>query len=743
MTPCEGAMRSDPDRLGYRTAALLLLLTLVLAGCAHEKAYKRSARLSEDKQYARAIEELEQAIALAEKGNKDKAAERYREKLVFVKIEASRYYYAQAETCFTRGDLGKAHTHIERCVTYCPEDQSYRAFRQRVQAAVAEAETMRTEALSLADEKQWKAAVDRMNEALGVYSTMPGGQGDLKHIKDRAYQYFLAQAEEKLRDNDLTGAEAQAQTALAYRDTGPEATSVLNTVKGRREATTLISRGRILLEGGNYDEALRVLERALDLHPSQADLPGLLASARQGVCEAWIVQGRAAMDAGQHAQALVLFGKSRDLLPGYGDTATLIAENQTQLIRTHMEASRQHLDDGLPGCAIVHAATVLGYDRLHTDARRQLNQSAAQVREAVHYAVALAGIRAPLQHRPVAARIEAMIQEYLSGTQPDNVAVVDRPDLRAVFLSPEIDPSKAINTQSLIPIATEYGLNALVVGRIVECAMIRETQITGHGESIYQDGYRPEPNPDYLHAEEGLRAAIRALDQARRRLGEAEARLARYDHIDPADPVARAKQQEARAAVAEARQRLVNAASDVGAAELNLAATPKEQVVPNMVAYTYPIEEVTWTGKLNCLVKILDVATGTLLMTERVEGRHAESDRMVVADPIHNVPEDRLELPEERHLFDSAAQSLMAKLKPALGDALARHGQRFVDAMRHAQATGNESQAVDSAVMYLFAYPNSTDQTGRMVECLRDYLGQEDALIDIRRLLRTHCQILK
>ena len=61
----------------------LLALTILfafLAGCAHQQAYKRGTRLSEEGRYEKAIAELEEAVALAEESDNEKAVQRYREK---------------------------------------------------------------------------------------------------------------------------------------------------------------------------------------------------------------------------------------------------------------------------------------------------------------------------------------------------------------------------------------------------------------------------------------------------------------------------------------------------------------------------------------------------------------------------------------------------------------------------------------------------------------------------------------
>ena len=62
--------------------------------------------------------------------------------------------------------------------------------------------------------------------------------------------------------------------------------------------------------------------------------------------------------------------------------------------------------------------------------------------------------------------------------------------------------------------------------------------------------------------------------------------------------------------------------------------------------------------------------------------------------------------------------------------------------MQQAEATGDMERAVDNSIKYLFAYPAGDEQTTRMIDFLRKYLGDEGSLIDIRQLLRTHCHVL-
>jgi tetratricopeptide (TPR) repeat protein len=729
--------RIDERRQQHTGIALLgLMVLMLLAGCAHEKAFKRGTRLSEEGRYESAITELEEAVRLAEAKNKDKAAERYREKLAEVKKEAAAFFYNRAENRFTSTDLGEAQTLIERCVTYCPADTRYPAFLQRVRAAIAETEQRRTEALALADEQRWDEAIQRMQQALGQYRSMPGGDGDLTQIRERAYQQYLGRAEAALNNNDLTGAQAEAQRALGYKANGREANAVVKTVKDRREAADLIARARALLQQGNGQEALRLLERAQELYPTQTELPGLLSQARRAVCDLYISQGRQALEAGRYAAALQSFNKSHDLLAGYGGIGALLADTKSRLTQRHLQTSQQYLQNTQAGSAVVHAVAALGYEPGNFDARRQLGRAAGQVRDDVRYTVAFLGFRAAPEQRAMANSLASVALEHLTRTRPTNVTLLERADPQTVLDNPNASAPPAG-----LPAAAQEGIDAHLVGEILDSQIVTQTTEVGRGESTYQDGYRAEPNPNYVQAADEADEALRDLERARQRLAEAKVRLARYESADPGDARAQQRKQKAIADVAEAQQRLVNAATRVSTAQVRLVATPSEVFVPNMVQHEFPVEEVTWTAKISCMVKMLDAATGELILAEQVEGQHAQSDRMVAADEARNVPGDPLELPDDRMLLESAAKATMEKLKPSLSAALTRHGQRFATTMQRAETAGDLDQAVDNAVKYLFAYPKGTEHTNAMLDYVRRYLGAEDALLDLRALLRTHCQL--
>jgi len=740
------AKESDRNLWHRLTACLLgvalLGVSIAASGCAHQQAYKRGTKLSRQGQYDKAIEELEEAIALAEKAGKYDTAQQYREKLAEVKLEAGRDYYRRAEDKFARADLREARDLIGRCIRYSPENLTYHTFRDRVLKAIEDAGKLRAEALALSDQRQWSAAVQRMSEALAMDRTMPGGQTDLKQIKDRAYNYYLALAQDRLRANDLEGAEAQARSALLYRDSGREAKTVLRTASDRRQAMGLVTRGRALLEQGDCEQALRLLERAHRLYSSHADLPELLGRARRAVCDKWIDQGRRAMGAGDYAGALRLFQKSEGLLRGYAGAGSFVADAKSRLAGVHMDASQRYLSEGMPGAGVLHAVAALGYRPGDAEALRLLTQSQARTRDEVRYTMAFVGIKSMPRDRVLAEVLGSAVVEHMTRMRRAGIVLVERTDLQMILDERDLSASGLVRVRSRMPVDKLHGVDALILGRIIDSRIIEEVRHTGHGESVYQDGYRPEPNPDHAAASAEVDAAIERFKRAQGRLADAKARLARYDHVDPQDGDGVARRRKARADVAEGRQRLEGAATKLGIAQVRLAATPRDVMVPNMVAYEYPIDTVTRTARIGCMIKILDTATGELILAEPVDGRHAHSDDVVAPEPARNVPADPFELPDDLTLIEEAAAEATVKLKRALSTAARQHDNRFLVQMRHAETAGDMVRAADNCIKYLFARPIRHDQTDKMMRLLRKYLADEDGLVDVSGLLRTHGGLL-
>lgn len=173
-----------------------------------------------------------------------------------------------------------------------------------------------------------------------------------------------------------------------------------------------------------------------------------------------------------------------------------------------------------------------------TASKRHVSSASAASRSVrnVGYTIAFVGFQAAPEHQSLAATFGAATLEHLTRTHPANVTLVERFDLQMILNEQNLDVSALVGPNRPVETGTLQDVDALLVGQVLEGKVAMDSKLAGYGDSTYQEGYRPEPNPDHIHAAKELDAAVQELEHARKRLAEAEAKLARYSHINPADP---------------------------------------------------------------------------------------------------------------------------------------------------------------------------------------------------------------
>ncbi|MCF7973952.1 MAG: hypothetical protein K9N55_09060 [Phycisphaerae bacterium] len=694
---------------------LCLILSVIFAGCAHQKAYKKADQYAQQQDYDRAVQSLQEAIDLAEKDHKTKAVEKYRSRLAGLRQEAADYYYRRAQDYLTETDLNSARECIAHAMLYQPAAPRSRDLQKRIQSAIQLAEQRHAQAMTLADESQWQEAVKVLKQVSREYKTMPGLDSDLKQVKQRAYDDYVAKAKALLDTDELNGAAEQANLALTFVANGRDALNLIKTVEDRREAKRLIALARRQLSDQNPVEALDLLRKASRLHASATDLVELMAQAKQGVCDLWIAQADVFIEQLDRVTALPLLLKSRDQLPGYGQVDAKIASVRAGLSEQHLAQAALYQKQGLDGAALVHAVAAMEYTTEGLDAREQLRVSMQAVQGAIQYSVAYGGISALEDYAFAVDKLNPTILMLLNRLRPACVRILEQP---------------------------QADTDAVITGEVLTLDLLEDAQVKAYGHSEYQDGMRPEPNPDYVAAREEADHILSELNRAREQLAMAKRRRALVAHPDPNDPEAVRRARKAEADVVEAQERTVTVATNLAIASTKAAATPQEILVPNIVQYEYPIHTVEKTVRMVCLVKMTDARTQGILLADQVEAGTSQSDTVIQAVPSRNVPDDPLELPDDMTFYELAIKALEGDLGKVLHVALSKHSERFVQGFQQAQSSGDQSRAVDQGVKYLFAHPVGYEHTNAMTEYLHTYLGKEDALLDITDLLRKHCRIL-
>ncbi|MBW8017507.1 MAG: hypothetical protein FVQ82_15110 [Planctomycetes bacterium] len=748
---------------------------LLLCGCAADKAYDEGVRLLERGNYGSAVTKLKHSVRLAE-GDKfiddldepccgreytlpgqpapkpveekskwpwesKKKLSKYRQKLKEAKRRGGKYHYRQGQNFLAITDLGTARSHLLKSLEYDQSVFEYHDLLRVIIASTGKAEDMRKQALALAELKNWPEAVKKMQKALAAYKSMPRGKQTLDKIKRDAYDYHYQLAYDFLAKDDRDDAGAQARQALVYVANGHGARNILTKIANRNKADGLILTAEKLLAMGQCEQALSMLQHAYKLYPSMPNIMTLIKNAKVAVCDKIIASGNEYLRTGRYEQALRCFRRSGRMLNGYKNIDVLIERASYELADGHHKKAGSFVRRQLFANAILYDVLSLGYRPENYAAKQQLMDNKKKIQKDINYVMGFVGFKSSQKNRELTNTLEAAAVQHLSRVKPPNVLFMDRMDLASVMEELNLNITDMVDPEFRIESGKLKGIDALVIGHMLENKVLTTSKTT-YRKTEYQSGTKMIANPKYQPVERVYKTAMYNLRRAELRLADARANLraCRHDHED--DKYSAAEQAIRLIAVNKARKNVAAAESKAHIAQNRLNMTPQQISVPRILPHTYPVQYITMTSKISLSIKVLDTMTGSIIFTDRIVGKYAESDNFVKGDSVRNVVADPLDLPDDAAMADKAMEKVIVKMNSSLELASKKHGQRFVANMRQAEKIGDSERAVENCIRYLFAYPVGSDHTNKMISYLESLISAEKDLVDLNKLLQRHCHVL-
>lgn len=715
-----------------------VIIIAMMTGCASQSAFKTGCQLLEQHQYDDAITKLTEAVEKWPESFGEN--EKYIATLSRAKVSGARWHLDQARECQEATDLGLAEAHLVKAIGYDPTLTECNPLLSDVRESIENAEAIRRKALALGEEGKWDDAVQVIRTSLSRYRSLPNGETDHLRLCAGASEYHLAHAENHLAKDEWDAAESSARRSIDYKP-NDGARAVLAEVGKRREADRLVREAKECENKNDFRTALEKLEAAKRLHPNRRGLPEDITRVKQSLCDQLIRLAQGFSAKGTHAAALRSLIESKAILADYGDIDKRIREERLALAAQHVEMAKRKADKDAMGSALCHYLSALGHDPEDSTAAQGVQACLTHFRRKTKYNIGLVGFQVSQKHAEVGSRFEAAALQQLLRVKPLNVSIVDRADLKAILAEQDLSLTDMVDPKFRIPGGKLQSIDGLLIGQVISYDVFRDQSSTW-GESTYQAGMKLVANPQYARATELVRQAERELTEARQELGTANAGAGLAAMGRSNDPMARLIGGLSAAGGQMARQKVAAAQERLQSAQLQLAQTPAQVAVPNILRHRYPIYRVTATSKCTGSLKLLDSLTGEVLVAEPVVGSSSESDRHVKGDVQRNVPEDPVDLPDDAFMRERALAEALQKLDESVQRAVSRHGMRFSIMAERAMAAKRADEAIDHAMCYLLSYPTGGTNTSAMSEIVVSSFEDEADLIQAMNLLRQRCRVL-
>ncbi|MGC9455289.1 MAG: hypothetical protein ACP5HU_10560 [Phycisphaerae bacterium] len=697
-------MTVSPARQGG--LAVLLASVLLAVGCPAGRAYDRGTSLLESGHYDSAVAQLTEAVdkwpgILGENEDYLDTLERARE-------QGAAWHYQQARKDFSAARLDTAREHLTTALEYWPDLEGGNELLAEVDRRTEAATTMRLTAQALGEQGRWGEAVEQMRNALAQFQTLPGGRDELTSMERSAAEMHLADARRALERDDRETAEREARRALEYHQTSA-AQDVLREVADRRKADELVAGAERMFASGQYRPAIENLREARRLHPRRTDIDPLIKRARVALCERLIAQADAHLSDNELVEAMRALVECDSVLTGFEGVADRMARIRPLLAERHLRRADTIDAYQRPAAALLEYLAAAAYGADDTHVQQAIQSCCGTIRENTAYTIALVGFDAYTGDDNLAAGFEADALEAMLRASPPNVTVVDA---RGGMASAD----------------------AIISGSIIRSTVMQQQSSTLE-TTRYRAGTELVANPEFAEAVEDLQDARSDLIRAREDYADA-LHVFHRRHTDQPDVPPRASSR-----VRRYKGYLENARSDLQSAQFRMRTTPTHVRQPRIITHSYPVFDVTLTAEVEASVRMLDTATGQVLMAETAGGRAHASDRYIEGDAYRNVPHDPLSLPDNETLISRAAYHATSDLERAVTRAVKLHGQRFALLAAEAQAAGDDDQAVENAVYYLFAYPAGGRESSRMLGIASQALADEADIIPLAYLFQSRCGV--
>lgn len=688
-------------------AGLVFFASVIFsAGCSSHRAYDRGSSLLQHGHYDSAITHLTEAVdkwpaILGE--NED-----YLATLERAKREGAAWHYDKAGQVVADTHLASAERHLITALEYDPALEGAEQLLADVRRQITAATTTRQTARDLAERGQWDEAVRHMRDAMAQYETMPGGRQEMTRMERSAAEMHLSAARRELDRDNRDEAERLARRSLEYHET-TDAQGVLRELATRHRADELVADAERMFASGQYRGAIEDIREARRLHPQRADIDALMKRARVALCERLIHQADAHLAADEPVAAMRALVECDSVLTGFEGVPDRMARIRPVLAERHLRRADAIDPDRRPGAALMEYLAAVGYGANGPGIDQAIQRCCAKICETTGYAIALVAFDAYTGDGSIAARFEAEALQTMLRASPPNVTVIDA---RGGMASAD----------------------AVLSGGIIRSTVMQDQSSTLK-TTRYQAGTELVPNPYYTDATEDLESAHRDLVRAQKNYSDAVDFFHRNHRDNPGVPPRKSSR------VRRYKSHLDTARSTLRSARITLRTTPTHITRPRIVTHSYPVFDITVTAEVEVSVRMLDAATGRVLLAETAGGKARESDRYIEADPYRNVPSDPLSLPDDQTLINRAAYHAMNDLQRSVTRAMKLHGERFAILAREAQSAGDHAGAVEHAVSYLFAYDNAASDSREMLRIASDELAGEADLIPLSELLQAHCGV--
>ncbi|RKY24034.1 MAG: hypothetical protein DRP79_08345, partial [Planctomycetota bacterium] len=291
--------------------ALCAALSLLAVSCAGRGESKQGDRFLAQGLFDEAVEMYQEAV------RKNPDNEGYRQKLQAAKLHAAESHLEKGSVALEEMRLFDARAEFQTALRYHPQledaSKSLAKTRKLIERITSEVRAAR----ALMKQQKWFGAVDRLKPLRKYRADFPETDTMYARALDAAFASSMDEGMAAYRREDFPLALSHFSKALALRAGDARADGMVKAAKRQITALEFCSEAAALLEGGDFREAIRRYQSALNQVPGHAKAARGMQSAREYGAKTLLAQGTRALGEKRYIDAMTALDEAAGLLPDY------------------------------------------------------------------------------------------------------------------------------------------------------------------------------------------------------------------------------------------------------------------------------------------------------------------------------------------------------------------------------------------------------------------------------------------
>jgi len=485
----------------YLNTGIAITAVLLLLACmAGKKQFDIGMELQKASKYEESVAYLEQALELQPQNKQ------YLKALADAKSEWIHHLVVQGSEALkeplsiTMMDIDNARANLEKARRIDADNEMVKKFAVEIekthQAFSSDIKKSYTQAKQYVNDEKWQQAYFNLQQ---IQNRSPGYEDTsalLNRVANEGANAYYEQGRGLFERYDFKGAMPLLRKSLSIRADHQPSRELLELAEKRDNKTYFTDRAQQSVAKQQWNQAMRLLTRALTYDPADQELQDQIQRTKTGAGAFYMQSAWSELNAGQLKKAMENYLKAKKYVAD--PLSSEIDKLQTELCSLASFIAENFKEQGKLGSAWFWYKQIGAINPEYPQIFYLTQEMEDNIKQRVMKSIAVFDFSSPSDHQDAGIIVANNLITYLFKNSGGDIKILERENLKSILEEMQLGQSGVVSQDSAKEMGRVYGIDVAIMGSVL---LFKVDSSTSEGAKTvrYQIGERIEDNIDYLN----------------------------------------------------------------------------------------------------------------------------------------------------------------------------------------------------------------------------------------------------